>query len=99
VAHYALICIHQLPAIANIGPAVLQAWLGAVVVGRWIRRFPAVPPLGATLGKLFTHVPLFTKQYKLVPASAGGKVHHRSGVGYAGTPASFLPVAAVVQRP
>jgi len=23
-----------------------------------------------------THVPLFTKQYNLVPASAGGKVHH-----------------------
>jgi len=32
-----------------------------------------------------THVPLFTKQYKLVPASAGGKVHHRSGVGYVGS--------------
>jgi len=32
-----------------------------------------------------THVPLFTKQYKLVPASAWGKVHHRSGVGYAGS--------------
>jgi len=28
---------------------------------------------------------LFTKQYKLVPASAGGKVHHRSGVGHAGS--------------
>jgi len=25
-----------------------------------------------------TRVPLFTRQYKLVPASAGGKVHHRS---------------------
>jgi len=95
-------------------------------VGRRIRdrevassnvRFAAVPPLGATLGKLFTHMCLysFTKQYKLVPASAGGKVHHRSGVGYTGcwqpfggpcgwrptgaTPSSFLPVVAVVQRP
>ena len=56
-------------------------------------RFPAVPPLGATLGKLFTHiVPLFTKQYKLVPASAGGKVHHRSGVGYAGSHSADLAV-------
>jgi len=53
------------------------------VIERSRVRFEAVPPLGATLGKLFTHVPLFTKQYKLVPASAGGKVHHRSGVGYA----------------
>jgi len=34
---------------------------------------------------VYTHVPLFTKRYKLVPASAGGKVHHRSGVGYAGS--------------
>jgi len=40
--------------------------------------------IAATLGNLFsvhTHVPLFTKQYKLAPASAGGKVHHRSSVG------------------
>ena len=55
-------------------------------------RFPAVQPLGATLGKLFTHVPLFTKQYKLVPASAGGKVHHRSGVGHAGSHLADLTV-------
>ena len=56
-------------------------------------RFPAVPPPGATLGKLFTHVPLFTKQYKLVPASAGDKVHHhRSGVGYAGSHSADLAV-------
>ena len=55
-------------------------------------RFPAVPPLGATLGKLFTHVPLFTTQYKLVPASAGGKVHHRSGVGHAGSHSADLAV-------
>ena len=32
-----------------------------------------------------THVPLFTKQYQLVPASAGGNVHHRSGVVLLGT--------------
>ena len=57
-------------------------------------RFPAVPPLGATLGKFFTHVPLFTKQYKLVPASAGGKVHHRSGVGYAGSHSVDLAVGS-----
>ena len=44
------------------------------------------------LHKLFTHLPLFTKQYKLVPASAGGKVHHRSGVGYAGSHSADLTV-------
>ena len=43
-----------------------------------------------------THVPLFTKQYKLVPASAGGKVHHRSGVGHAGSHSADL---AVVGQP
>ena len=37
-------------------------------------------------------MPLFTKQYKLVPASAGGKVHHRGGVGYAGRHAVDLSV-------
>ena len=57
-------------------------------------QFQAVPPLGATLGKLFTHMPLFTKQYKLVPASAGGKVHHRSGVGYAGSHSADLAVGS-----
>jgi len=39
-----------------------------------------------------TRVPLITKQYKLVPASAGGKVHHRSGVGYAGSHSVDLTV-------
>ena len=39
-----------------------------------------------------THVPLFTKQYKLVPSSAGGKVHHRSGVGHAGSHLADLAV-------
>jgi len=38
-------------------------------------------------------VPLFTKQYKLVPASAGAKVHHRSGVGYAGSHSADLAVS------
>ena len=37
-------------------------------------------------------MPLFTKQYKLVPASAGGKVHHRGSVGYAGRHAVDLAV-------
>ena len=64
-------------------------------------RFPAVPPLGITLGKLFTHmcVPLFTKPYKLAPASAGGKVHHRSSVGYAGCQSADLADCAVGGRP
>ena len=30
--------------------------------------------------------------YKLVPASAGGKVHHRSSVGYAGSHSADLTV-------
>ena len=38
-----------------------------------------------------TRVPLFTKQYKLVLASAGGKVHH-SGVGYAGNHSADVTV-------
>ena len=38
-------------------------------------------------------MPLFTKQYKLVPASAGAKVHHRSGVGYAGSHSADLAVS------
>jgi len=39
-----------------------------------------------------THVPLFTRQYKLVTTSDGGKVHHRSGVGYAGSHSADLTV-------
>jgi len=39
-----------------------------------------------------TRMPLFTKQYKLVPASSGGKVLHRSGVGYAGSHSADLTV-------
>jgi len=34
------------------------------------------------------------KQYKLVLASAGGKVHHRSGVGYAGSHLADLAVGS-----
>jgi len=41
-----------------------------------------------------THVPLFTKQFKLVPASAEGKVHRRSGVGYAGSHSADLAVGS-----
>jgi len=39
-----------------------------------------------------THVPPFIKQYKLALASAGGKVHRRSGVGYAGSHSADLAV-------
>ena len=67
-------------------------WLGGVVAGRRIRDREVVSSIpGCSAAKcnsgqvVHTHVPLFTKQYKLVPASAGGKVHHRSGVGYAGS--------------
>ena len=56
-------------------------------------RFPAVPPKRCNSGQVVhTHVPLFTMQYKLIPASAGGKVHHRSGVGYAGSHSADLAV-------
>jgi len=43
---------------------------------------------------ILTHdiVSLFTKQYYLVPASAGGKVHHMTGVGYAGSHSADLAV-------
>ena len=91
-------------------------WLGGVAVGRGIydrevaSSIPGCSAARCNSGQVVhTRVPLFTKQYNLVPASAGGKVHHRSGVGYAGgpygwrptgaTPVSFLPVVAVVQRP
>ena len=53
---------------------------------------PTVTPPGATPGKSFTHMHLFTKQYELVPASAGGKVYHRIGVGYAGSCSADLTV-------
>ena len=65
-------------------------WLGGIAVGRRIRdREVTCDRCGHVV---HTHVHLFTKQYKLVPASAGGKVHHRSGVGYAGSHSADLVV-------
>jgi len=76
-------------------------WLGGVAVGRRIRdREVASSIPGCSAAKynsgqvVHTHVPLFTKQYKLVPASAGGKVHHRSGVGCAGSHSADLAVGS-----
>jgi len=73
--------------------------LGGVAVGRRIRdREVASSIPGCSVARcnsgqvVHTRVPLFTKQYKLVPASAGGKVHHRSGVGYAGSYSADLTV-------
>ena len=53
----------------------------SVEVAQWLRRrtcnqevaglSPGRSAPRAALGKLFTHVPLFTKQNKLVPAQAG----------------------------
>jgi len=64
------------------------AWLCGVVVERLISdrevaiSIPDCSAARCNSGQVVhTRVPLFTKQYKLVPASAGGKVHHRSGVG------------------
>ena len=61
-------------------------------VGRWtsdrkvVSSIPGCSAARCNSGQVVhTHVPLFTKQYKLVPASAGGKVHHSSSVGYAGS--------------
>ena len=68
---------------------VSRVWLGGVVVGHRISdravasSIPGCSAARCNSGQVVdTHVPLFTKKYKLVPASAGGKVHHRSGVGY-----------------
>ena len=74
---------------------LVVVWLGGVAVGRRIRdrevasSIPGCSPLGATLGKLFTHVshvclcsPSSINWYRL---RLGGKVHHRSGVGCAGS--------------
>jgi len=56
----------------------LQVWLGGVAVGRWIHdREVASSISGCSAARcdsgqvVHTRVPLFTKQYKLVPASAG----------------------------
>jgi len=53
-------------------------WLGGVAVGRQIRDQEVASSISGcsaamcNSGKVVhTHVPLFTKQYKLVPASAG----------------------------
>jgi len=74
-------------------------WLGGVAVGRRIRdREVATSISGCSAARcnsgqvVHTHVPLFTKQYKLVPASAGGKVHHRSSAGYVGSYSADLTV-------
>jgi len=74
-------------------------WLGGVAVGHRIRDrevASSIPGSSATRCKygqvVHTRVPLLTKQYKLVPASAGGKVHHRSGVGYVGSHSADLTV-------
>ena len=71
---------------------IRHVWIGDVVVGRRISdrevasSIPGCSAARCNSGKVVhTHMPLFTKQYELVPASAGGKVHHRSGVGYAGS--------------
>jgi len=74
-------------------------WLGGVAVGRRIRdrevacSIPGCSAARCNSGQVVhTRVPLFTKQYKLVPASAGVKVHHRSDVGYAGSHSVDLAV-------
>jgi len=74
-------------------------WLGGVAARRRIRdrdvasSIPGCSAAKSNSGQVVhTHVPLFTKQYKLVPASAGGKVQHRSGVGYAGSHSADLAV-------
>ena len=55
----------------------LHLWLGGVAVGRRIRdqeiasSIPGCSAAKCNSGQVVhTHVPLFTKQYKLVPASA-----------------------------
>jgi len=72
-------------------------WLGGVAVGRRIRdrevasSIPGCSAARCNSGQVVhSRVPLFSKQYKLVPASAGGKVHHRSGVGHAGSHSAEL---------
>jgi len=76
-------------------------WLGGVAIGCQIRdrevasSIPGCSTARCNSGQVVhTRVPLFTKQYKLVPASAGGKVHHRSGVGHAGSHLADLAVGS-----
>ena len=82
-------------------------WLGGVAVKRRIRDrevASSIPGCSAATCRcnsgqvVHTRVPLFTKQYKLAPASAGGKVHHRSGVGYAGSHSADLIRLAANRR-
>ena len=63
----------------------LVVWLGGVAVGRGIRHqevASSIPGCSATRCNsgqvVHIRVPLFTKQYKLVPASAGSKETHRA---------------------
>jgi len=58
--------------------ASMDRWLGGVAVGRRIRdqevasSIPGCFAARCNSGQVVhTHVPLFTKQYKLVPVSAG----------------------------
>jgi len=77
----------------------LPLCLGGVAVGRRIRDREvesSIPGCSAarcnSAQVVHSRVPLFTKQYKLIPALAGGKVHHRSVVGYAGSHSADLTV-------
>jgi len=74
-------------------------WLDGVAVGRRIHdrevanSIPGCSAARRNSGQVVhTRVPLFTKQYKLVTASAGSKVHHRSSVGHAGSHSADLTV-------
>ena len=98
----------------------MPVWLGGVAVGRRIRdrevvsSIPGCSPLGATLGKLFTHVclcsPSSINWYRLqlgVKCTTGAVLGMLAAIisgpcrwqPTGATPASFLPVVAVVQRP
>ena len=67
--------------IGDLTPALVMCvivWFGGVAVGRRIRdqevasSIPSCSAARCNSGQVVhTHVPLFTKQYKLVPASAG----------------------------
>ena len=76
-------------------------WLGGVAVGRRISdrevasSIPGCSAARCNSGQVVhTHVPLFTKQYKLVPALAEGKVHHRSVLGMLAAIRQTLRLAA-----
>jgi len=73
-------------------------WLGGVAVGHRIsdrKVASSIPGCSAARCNSGQIVHAHTcasvhHQYKLVPASAGGKVHNRSGVGYAGSHSADL---------